>query len=94
MNGTDTSCLCFSYDDRVLASRGGNCCLNIYSLILWYRGFYGSLNLIEIRIPKKSLSVSTSYTDRKFLQNPNLNEIMVPYIHMLFQSIVAAIFLI
>lgn len=28
MNGTDTSSLCFSYDDRVLASRGGKSELN------------------------------------------------------------------
>ena len=24
MNGSDTSCLCYSYDGRTLASRGGN----------------------------------------------------------------------
>jgi hypothetical protein len=46
---------------------------------------YGSINLVEIRIPKK-FSVCffilgwrlDEDTDRKFLRNPNLNEITVP----------------
>lgn len=32
MNGTDTSCLCFSYDDRVLASRGGDDTIKLWDI--------------------------------------------------------------
>jgi len=36
------------------------------------RGVWGHANLVEIRIPKK---FSDEDTDKKFLQNRNLNEI-------------------
>jgi len=61
MNGSDTTCLCFSYDGQVLASRGGNytkpILMKTQNMILVFQEFYFNVRTIFEYILKLCVAV-------------------------------------